>query len=571
MKNNNTKKLFVIIMLAIVLMITILFIKNIYTKSNYKDENKEYKQNYFIEYSSSGNVGVVKRNGEEVVEAKYVDIYIPNPEKDVFICVNSDELYTIINSKGEDILTEYTNVSVLTTSEGILEFEKEVLKFEQDGKYGLINLDGKIIAEAEYDEIKSLKNKPGKLLVKKDNKYGVLDSKGMVIIEIQYDSIVGDGFCTPNEKYAKTGYIVKEKTDTGYYYGYINSKLKMILEPEYESLERILNYKDTNNAYLIGMKNGKKGLYKNGKNVIENKYQSITYSESSNIIVAKTSKNYFFYNLEGKQILDSKYQEYSLAGNYISVLENEERKLYDINGNYLTNIAYKSIRETENPNYFITVDENNRYSIMNKSTELQNTYVNLKYAFDDYFIFTTDENKMGVLNVWQGIVIEPEYDSILKIENINALEAKLGNETTIYSKELQKISTISDAIVENLKDKYAVIYSNTEMLYLDESGNQISNLKIFDNKLYSIKKDDKWGLQDKNGNIIVECNYDMVTEINEYGFAGIKKDGKWGIVNSDGFVISEPNYEIETYYFPSFIGKTYIELTDSLHCIKLED
>ena len=239
-------------------------------------------------------------------------------------------------------------------------------------------------------------------------------------------------------------------------------------------------YKDTNNIYLIGMKNGKKGFYKNGKTIIDNKYQSITYSESSNIIVAGTSKNYFFYNLDGKQILDSKYQEYSLAGNYISVLENDERKLYDTNGNYLTNIAYKSIRETENPNYFITVDENNRYSIMNKSTEVKDTYANLKYAFDDYFIFTNDENKMGLLNVWQGIVIEPEYDSILKIENIKALEAKKGNETTIYSKDLKKISTISDLIVENIKEKFAVIYSDTEMIYLDENGNQISNLNIFD-------------------------------------------------------------------------------------------
>lgn len=571
MKNKNTKKLFVIIIFAIVLIITILFIKNIHTKSNYQDKNKEYKLNYFVEYSSSGMVGVINKTGEEVIEAKYVDIYIPNPEKDVFICVNEDESFIILNSKGEEILKDYTNISVFTTSEGMLDFEEEVLRFEQNGKYGLINLDGQIVANAEYDEIKSLKNKPGKLLVKKDNNYGVLDSNGNIIIDIKYASVVGDGYCTENDGYTKTGYIVREKTDTGYYYGYINANTEILLKPEFETIERILNYKDSSNVYLIGMKNGKKGFYKNEKTIIDNKYQSITYSENSNIIVAGTSKNYFFYNLEGKQILDSKYQEYSLAGNYISVLENDERKLYDTNGNYLTNIAYKSIRETENPNYFITVDENNRYSIMNKSTEVKDTYANLKYAFDDYFIFTNDENKMGLLNVWQGIVIEPEYDSILKIENIKALEAKKGNETTIYSKNLKKISTISDSIVENIKEKFAVIYSDTEMIYLDENGNQISNLNIFDNKLYSIKQNDKWGFQDKSGKIVVECTYDMVTEINEYGFAGIKKDGKWGIVNSDGFVISEPNYEIETYYFPSFIGKTYIELTDSLHCIKLED
>lgn len=571
MKDKNFGKIFIIIIVVILIVISILFMKKLNSKTIYSDENKKYEINYFVEYSSDGTVGVVNKKGEEIIETKYADIYIPNPEKDVFFCFEDEDNVVIINSKGEELFKNYKNVSTIMTSDGMLEFEKEVLKFYENGKYGLLDLDGNVVVQAEYDNIESLNFKPGKLLVKKNNFYGVIDIKGNIVVDIKYSSIEGDGFCTENDGYTKTGYIVKEKKDTGYYYGYINPNGKLVLKTEYESVERILNYTDTNNIYLVGMKNGKKGFYKNGKNIIDNKYQSITYSESSNIIIAKTSRNYLFYNLDGKQILDSKYEEYSLAGNYISVLEAGARKLYDTNGNFLTNIAYKSIKETGNPNYFITVDENNRYSIMNKSTELKDTYLNLKYAFDDYFIFTTDDNKAGVLNVWTGIVVEPEYESILKIDNINALEAKKENQTTIYSKELEKISTISDAIVESVKEKYAVVYSNTDMIYLDENGKEISNKNIYENKLYSIKKDGKWGFQDKSGNIVVECNYDIVTELNNYGFAGIKKDGKWGIIDSSGNLISEPKYEIETYYFPSFIGKTYIELTDSLHCIKLED
>ena len=48
----------------------------------------------------------------------------------------------------------------------------------------------------------------------------------------------------------------------------------------------------------------------------------------------------------------------------------------------------------------------------------------------------------------------------------------------------------------------------------------------------------------------------MVTELNEYGFAGIKEDGKWGIVNSEGKIIQEPTYELEE-VSPKFIGKYY--------------
>ena len=48
--------------------------------------------------------------------------------------------------------------------------------------------------------------------------------------------------------------------------------------------------------------------------------------------------------------------------------------------------------------------------------------------------------------------------------------------------------------------------------------------------------------------------YDEITEINQYGFAGIKKDGKWGVINKDGEVILEPTYESNSIN-PVFIGK----------------
>ena len=48
------------------------------------------------------------------------------------------------------------------------------------------------------------------------------------------------------------------------------------------------------------------------------------------------------------------------------------------------------------------------------------------------------------------------------------------------------------------------------------------------------KSNNKWGFVDKNGNIKIQYTYDMVTELNEYGYAGIKLNGKWGVINSEG-------------------------------------
>ena len=50
----------------------------------------------------------------------------------------------------------------------------------------------------------------------------------------------------------------------------------------------------------------------------------------------------------------------------------------------------------------------------------------------------------------------------------------------------------------------------------------------------------------------------MVTELNTYGFAGIKRDNKWGVINKEGKIIVEPTYEIE-WDNPEFIGP-YVKL-----------
>ena len=47
----------------------------------------------------------------------------------------------------------------------------------------------------------------------------------------------------------------------------------------------------------------------------------------------------------------------------------------------------------------------------------------------------------------------------------------------------------------------------------------------------------------------------MVTEVNEYGFAGIKLDNKWGVVDKNGKVLVEPKYEKIDWLEPDFVSK----------------
>ena len=90
-----------------------------------------------------------------------------------------------------------------------------------------------------------------------------------------------------------------------------------------------------------------------------------------------------------------------------------------------------------------------------------------------------------------------------------------------------------------------------------ENINKLEAKDVFpNNNLLAQKVDNEWVFVDREGNIKLQNNYEMVTDFNEYGFAGIKVNGKWGIVNTNGEVVKEPTYELD-WYQPSFLGDYY--------------
>jgi len=338
----STKILIAIIVLIVIVVTTIIIIIN---KKHKLEEYVKPEYNYFAMYSQEGKVGVVDKYGKLLIKPEYLDVFIPNPSKPVFICYTTDsETYKFLNINGDELYKEYENVTALQTSELNLDFEKSVFRFRKDEKYGLIDYDGNLIVSASFEELTSLKNRPGELLAKKNGKYGVLYSNGEEKIEFKYDSIIGDEYFTEENGYTKAGYIVGIKTENGFMYGYLNNYGEKVLDNEFESISRVLRY-DEEDAYLIVMTNGKKGVYKNSKKLIDQSYQSINYADSSKIFVVKRNTSYGIFNTNGKEILPVKYKAYNLAGDYISV-ENVDgtKELYDVNGNKVSNLNYKSVQ-----------------------------------------------------------------------------------------------------------------------------------------------------------------------------------------------------------------------------------
>ena len=129
------------------------------------------------------------------------------------------------------------------------------------------------------------------------------------------------------------------------------------------------------------------------------------------------------------------------------------------------------------------------------------------------------------------------------------------NTVSLINKDMQVIVTMDQAGV-NVEDNYIKIYSEDDIKYFDYSGNELSAQELFpENNIYAKKINGKWGFVDKNGNVVVNYEYDMVTEQNG-NVAGVKKDGKWQIVDTKGQLVSDNAYTL-SWVNVTFLGKYY--------------
>lgn len=561
------KRKFIIrnIIIVILLIAVIVGVSYYYINQNSKKYEiaKVEQYNYFV-LKQDDLSGVIDRNGNKIIETEYDDVKIPNPEKAIFICYKNNET-KVLNANKEEILKDDKVVEPIRLKNiaSDLMYEKSVLKYCKDGKYGLINFEGKEITKPIYDEIDSLPYKEGELLVKQNNKYGVINIKGNQLIEIEYEQIIVDGYYTDEKGYQYAGYIISKRTEDGYRYGYMNDKGKLVLKPEYNQLSRITEIQDNDNAYLMCAKNGQFGVTKNEKQLISNEYQSITYDGTNQLLVVEKSKKYGIATLNGEVIVPVQYNQIDITGVYLYAKNEQGTTVYNSNGtqaNIDTNIA---ILNTSNEEYRIRINskDGTKYGVIGKDGKqmIEDRYNYLEYLYENYFIASNENSKLGIIDDKENVKVEIENDSLQKVENTEVVQAVIAGEniTKLYAKHMTKICEMKNANVE-VKGDFIRIYNDEEIRYFNQEGKELKNSEVYTNNvLFAKKENDKWGFANRNANIIVECEYDKVTEFNEYGFAAVKKDGKWGAINSSGKVVVEPTYELREDTEPSFIGTYY--------------
>lgn len=475
----NYKKIFAVIVLFIVIIMFIVGIKKLIT-TGISSTGKISTINYFPVYSQ-GKWGVINSNGEIVIQPQYDEMpVVPNDSQTVFICtydVNyEDGTYKskAVNEKNEEIMVGYDTIRFIDSinKNSQIEYAKNTLIVEKNGKFGLTDLTGKEILEVSYDSIEPLHGVQNSLIITKDGNCGLSDYEGNVIINPEYKEIKAIG--------------------TDYKNGYIT----------------------VNNANLYGIMDFNKTV------IFDNKYLDIKPVYSSNKYAVKIDEGYRIVDRNGKILIDNVFEDIAEI--------NDENLIFAQNGKY--GITTTSLESKIEPQYEeISLIKANQY-------------------------IAKKNGKYGVINILNEVQIDFKYSDI-KYENASGIivaEVK-KNQYDIYDSDLNlKLSANSIEIME----KYMTVQIGEECKYYNFKFEEKNAKEIFlNNKMFANEKDGKFGFIDLDGKTVVEHKYDEVTEFNQYGYAGIKKDGLWGVINLKKEIVLEPTYNLDKNSVMDFIGK----------------
>ena len=254
-------------------------------------------------------------------------------------------------------------------------------------------------------------------------------------------------------------------------------------------------------------------------NLTTNGYDEILENELDNeLLLVSDNNKYGIIDYNGNIIEDTIYDFNDIKlgyDNYYKIIDENGNKLIKRNNKVIKDITYIEdpyllIKDEDNGKYIIYIKEFDNFATLKIN---DNTYI--ANIFDDGNYFTK------ILDVNNGIVKE-----------LNGYTSKVMKDNNITEKYLINIDKNNINLL-NIFD-YSYILTNYERIGDEEniSGYNYSGRIINDNYI-PVCKDNKCGLVDSIGQIIVNMNYDSINPVKETipKYVSVEKNNKFGIIN----------------------------------------
>ena len=272
----------------------------------------------FIVKDENGKYGIIDYSNNQVLEEEYDSI-----EK-----INGNDLY-VVTVDGKQKVVNKENIDILTSGfdaiKQILSNQENAVIFVKNNKYGVMNLSGEVLIDAQYEDLKE--TKLGTFIAKKDDKYGIINIENEEKISFEYSSIVynekadiymleaedlNSNILNSNLETKLTGMLIELNETKGYLKLRINDEYKYY-NFKFEEKKEIDIF--PNRTLFLSKKDGKYGYVdKEGKVIVDYTYDDATEQNDYGYVAIKKEGKWGSIDSKGNVVQDPTYnlEEYLL-------------------------------------------------------------------------------------------------------------------------------------------------------------------------------------------------------------------------------------------------------------------
>ena len=358
-------------------------------------------------------------------------------------------------------------------------------------------------------------------VIEENGKYGVKNQDEKVIVKPQYEQVV-----IPNEH--RGIFICDNDGEKTVVY---NEKGSEILK-DYDAVEPIklsnlLEEKYEKNA-IIYQKNGKYGLLSiTGKVILDARYEQIySLGYKENEVIVKDNNKYKIYDVKGKQLIKDEFDsiqsdeyyneqdEYKKSGYIVCKTTSDGYRYgyYDYDYDQVLTTDYNQILRIVNVidknNVYLIASKNGQYGVFINNVKIINTqYQTINYEKDFNLFIAERTGKYGAFNEKGNEVLKVEYDS-LEVKGIYIYATK-GEEKKVFDKDGKEVNIPFDTTIDNKygvidKDGKTLINCEYDLLQIIRNTNAYQAINFENNMTYIFNNKLEKTVEIENATINIE-------------------------------------------------------------------
>ncbi len=549
------------------------------------------------ELTAAGNIIEIKEvAGVELTWLKTAEetYGLYSKQKHSFLAAPRYSLFQILSEKAS-IVQYKEKFGVVSHEDGSYLFEPvitslkklsaQVIAFEENGKWGILNPKGEVVRTADLDSIGFILN--NLYYASKEGKCGLIDAKNQPVLPMEYEKLEPFyehmALIKRNGSFGYTNLAGRVTVPLMYEWGDIFQNGQAIVKTSagYFIVDKV-NKRVTQQNYKWLVKTPGKGYYAAyrdgkylfldllGKETIPPTYALVIATDDDAFVrVQDSTKKWHYFDVtklapsfEGQFEEASKFQY-----GYAFVKKNGAWGIIDQKGKELTPFRYTSARylNSKSSLYFL-VEENQQKGLLaaTGATILPSEYALISVTEDNLFKVKKD-GKYGVLNSQGQETSKNKYDVLSNLEEnptlpewpaIIARKKKYGllaqNQTEIVELEYQDMAYLGDNFyVFEKEGKKGILAANGKVVVLP----YMEEVRPQSEKHFAFKKEGKWGYVFNTGKVMINPQYEEAGDFHQ-NLALVKLDGKWGVINKQGRWILKNEYT-NVQYLPN--GKRQLQ------------